>query len=61
MEKAYLTKNIKHIKTNALATKVKIADLTHNSDLSRIPEELHTDKVMNNIAKYRKAMEFLKY
>ena len=44
------------IKTDALATKVKIADLTHNSDLTRIPENLRTEKDLQRVEKYRAAL-----
>lgn len=49
----YLTR----VKTNELATKVKLADLKHNSDLSRILEPSYVD--YQRIEKYKKAIEFL--
>lgn len=49
---AYISK----IKTSALAVKVKIADLAHNSDLSRIPENLRTEKDLQRVEKYRAAL-----
>lgn len=45
------------IKDNELARKVKIADLTHNSDLSRLKEI--TDKDKKRYKKYRKALLYL--
>ena len=48
---------VAQIKTNALAAKVKIADLKHNADLSRIPE--HTAKDLERVAKYRRALDIL--
>ena len=49
---------IKKIKTNPLATKVKISDLTHNSDLSRMNEITEYD--LKRQEKYKKALEILK-
>lgn len=51
---------IEKIKNNALATKIKIADLEHNSDLSRIPENLRTEKDLARVEKYRRALEILR-
>ena len=45
------------IKDNELARKVKIADLTHNSDLSRLKEV--TEKGMKRYEKYKKALIYL--
>ncbi len=50
---AYLAR----IKQNPLATVVKLADLRHNSDLSRIP--FPTEKDFARVRKYQKEMEFL--
>lgn len=50
---------IERIKTNELATKVKIADLKHNSDLSRIPEDMRTEKDLARVEKYKKALKIL--
>ena len=50
----YITK----ISESELATRVKIADLTHNSDLSRL--KTVTEKDIKRCEKYRKSMEFLK-
>ena len=46
------------LKNNDLARKVKMADLIHNCDLSRISNPTEKDRV--RIEKYKKAMEFLK-
>ncbi len=48
---------VKKIKTNPLAKKVKLADLAHNSDLSRLDEV--TLKDMERVKKYKKARELL--
>lgn len=45
------------IKENPIATAVKLADLRHNSDLSRMDEI--TEKVLERRAKYLKAIAFL--
>ncbi len=50
---------IKKISSSELATKVKIADLTHNSDLSRFKGEI-TEKDMKRHDKYQRALVFLK-
>src|SRR5262249_4397457 len=49
---------IARIKPNALARRVKIADLEDNMDLSRIPHP--TDKDLARIERYRKALATLK-
>ncbi|GIO28055.1 HD domain-containing protein [Ornithinibacillus bavariensis] len=49
---------IELVKTNHLARVVKIADLKHNSDLSRITNP--TEKDYERTEKYRRAMSFLK-
>ncbi len=46
------------IKTNPLATKVKLADLKHNSDLTRTDEVSEYDLI--RLKKYNKAVEILK-
>ncbi len=46
------------IAANPLARTVKLADLTHNMDLTRIPHP--TEKDYERIEKYRKAYAFLK-
>ena len=48
---------IKQIKTNVLAAKVKLADLKHNSDLSRL--DTIDNKSLARVKKYRKAIELL--
>lgn len=45
------------IKDNELARKVKIADLIHNSDLSRL--KIITEKDYKRKEKYQKAIQFL--
>lgn len=46
------------VKRSELATAVKIADLTHNSDLSRISEPQAKD--IQRVIRYRKELAFLK-
>lgn len=46
------------IKANPHATAVKLADLEHNSDLSRL-EEI-TPRAIERVEKYKKAIEILK-
>ena len=46
------------IKNNPIAKEVKLADLTHNSDLSRIDNP--NEHQINRVAKYKKQMAFLK-
>lgn len=48
---------IERVKTNPLAKVVKLADLTHNSDLSRITYP--TEKDFKRTKKYKRAMDFL--
>jgi len=45
------------VKRNRLATAVKLADLKHNSDLSRL--EKITQKDRERVGKYRKAIKYL--
>ena len=45
------------IKRNPLATSVKLADLKHNSDLSRLDEV--DSKALERVEKYRKAIQIL--
>lgn len=45
------------IKKNDLARTVKLADLAHNSDLSRLPEVTEAD--LRRVEKYRQAIEVL--
>ena len=49
----YITK----IKSNPMAAKVKLADLKHNSDTTRL--DVVDDNVLKRIEKYRQAMAFL--
>ena len=46
------------VKENPIARAVKLADLTHNMDLSRIPHV--TERDLQRIEKYKKAYELLK-
>ena len=48
---------VKEIKNNPIAKKVKLADLSHNSDLTRL--DFVNEKAMKRIEKYKKAMELL--
>ena len=48
---------IKRIKHNSLATKVKIADLKHNSNTDRL--EAVTDEVKERLEKYARSIEVL--
>lgn len=48
---------VRAIKPNELARTVKLADLHHNSDLSRLPEI--TEKDRERVAKYQKAIAIL--
>lgn len=48
---------IEKVKTNIIAVKVKIADLTHNSDMSRIPNPTQED--IERTKKYLKVKEDL--
>ena len=45
------------IKNNPLATKIKLADLSHNSDLARLDKV--TEKDLKRVEKYKKAREVL--
>ena len=49
---------VERLKSNPIARSVKLADLTHNSDLSRLPAI--TEKDLERVEKYRKAMNLLK-
>ena len=48
---------IQRIKSNALATKVKLHDLTHNMDLSRIPNP--TRKDYERVERYKSEYDYL--
>ena len=49
---------VKKIKNNPIAKRVKISDLTHNMDMSRLSEITEYD--INRIEKYQKALSILK-
>lgn len=48
---------VKEIKTNPIASKVKLADLKHNSDLTRL--DTVDDKALERVEKYKKAINIL--
>lgn len=48
---------IQRIKSNVLATKVKLHDLTHNMDLSRIPNP--TQKDYERVERYKSEYDYL--
>ena len=48
---------IQRIKSTALATKVKLHDLTHNMDLSRIPNPTRED--YERVKRYKKEYDYL--
>ena len=48
---------VKTIKSNPIASKVKLADLKHNSDLTRL--DTVDDKALERVEKYKKAIEIL--
>lgn len=48
---------VKNLSNNSLAKKVKLADLKHNSDITRLNKV--TDKDIERIEKYKKAIEIL--
>jgi (p)ppGpp synthase/HD superfamily hydrolase len=48
---------VREIKTNPLARKVKLADLKHNSDLSRL--DLTVDKIPPKLKLYKEAIKYL--
>ncbi|WP_088345195.1 HD domain-containing protein [Bacillus cereus] len=48
---------LSRVKENSLARTVKLADLKHNSDRSRLARI--TDKDLKRLEKYRKAIQFL--
>ncbi len=53
----YLNDYLARVKTNAIATKVKLADLTHNSDFTRLLKI--TQKDLDRRDKYIKAQAYL--
>lgn len=48
---------VRAIKKNPIATKVKLADLKHNSDLSRL--DVVNEKASKRVEKYKEAIEIL--
>lgn len=48
---------VKEIKTNPIAKKVKLADLKHNSDLTRL--DLNVDKIPPKLELYKEAIKYL--
>ncbi len=48
---------VRAIKKNPIATKVKLADLKHNSDLSRL--DVVNEKALKRVEKYKEAIEIL--
>ena len=48
---------VRAVKTNAIATKVKLADLRHNSDLTRL--DIVDEKAMKRAEKYKEAIKLL--
>ena len=50
---------IAKIKANPVARAVKLADLTHNSDLSRLAPETIDDKMLKRVKKYQQAIALL--
>ncbi len=48
---------VKRLKNNPIARAVKLADLTHNSDLSRLPAV--TERDLERVEKYRRAKALL--
>ncbi len=51
---------IKRISTNEIAIKVKLADLEHNSDISRYNEGEYGEYEQQRQKKYKKAMQILR-
>ena len=49
---------VARLKDNPIARAVKLADLRHNSDLTRLDHV--DDRALKRVAKYRKAIELLK-
>lgn len=48
---------VKEIKANSIATAVKLADLKHNSDLTRL--DVVDEKALKRVEKYKQAIELL--
>lgn len=53
----YLAVYIPRIASSGLARRVKVADLRHNMDLTRLPHVAEAD--IERVGKYRKALEML--
>ncbi|MBQ8356466.1 MAG: bifunctional (p)ppGpp synthetase/guanosine-3',5'-bis(diphosphate) 3'-pyrophosphohydrolase [Clostridia bacterium] len=51
---------VARLKENPIAKAVKLADLSHNSDLSRLDPEEIDEWALKRQEKYRKAIDFLK-
>lgn len=51
---------VARIKPNPIARAVKLADLAHNSDMTRFAPEQITQRDIDRAEKYAKAIEFLK-
>lgn len=49
---------LEHVKSNPIARRVKLADLKHNSDLSRLATV--TEKDLERLEKYKKAIDYLR-
>ena len=50
---------IQKVKTNTIATVVKIADIKHNMDISRLNRKNLTEKDIKRVEKYKKALDYL--
>lgn len=48
------------LKHDPIARAVKLADLAHNSDLSRMDADMIDERALSRTEKYKKAMEMLK-
>ena len=49
----------KNIKNNPIAREVKLADLSHNMNLSRFSKDMITKKDLERVEKYKKYYEYL--
>ncbi len=49
---------LEFVKSNPIARRVKLADLKHNSDLSRLATI--TEKDLERLEKYKKAIDYLR-
>ncbi len=50
---------VAEVKKDTLAKKVKLADLTHNSDLTRMADTDIDDRALQRNEKYKRAIDFL--